>query len=80
MQGIVKWWDGKKGYGFIQANGLDHFVHHTAISRAPHARGPRNLTDGEQVLFEPIKTDKGYKALNVRSLEPGRYTQTQRRD
>jgi CspA family cold shock protein len=60
--GTVKWFDNKKGYGFIaQAGGDDVFVHHTAIS----GEGFKTLNEGEPVSFEVINTDRGLKAQNV---------------
>ena len=46
--GKVKWWNEKKGFGFIaQESGQDVFVHHTSILGG----GFKNLTEGEEVLF-----------------------------
>ena len=62
-QGIVKWFNNEKGYGFIQrASGADVFVHHTAIQ----AEGFRTLAEGEMVEFEVIQGPKGLQAANVR--------------
>jgi CspA family cold shock protein len=60
--GTVKWFDNKKGYGFIaQSTGEDVFVHHTAIE----GEGFKTLNEGEPVTFEVINTDRGLKAQNV---------------
>ena len=60
--GIVKWFDNKKGYGFISQNtGEDVFVHHTSILGV----GYKTLEEGEQVFFEVLPSDKGLKAQNV---------------
>ena len=60
--GKVKWFDNKKGFGFIeQEGGQDVFVHHTSILRD----GYKTLADGEQVTFEVIESGKGLKAQNV---------------
>lgn len=60
--GKVKWFDNKKGFGFIvHDDGKDVFVHHTAIT----GQGFKTLQEGEQVLFELIQSDKGLKAQNV---------------
>jgi len=60
--GTVKWFDNKKGYGFIaQAGGDDVFVHHTAIQ----GEGFKTLNEGEPVSFDVINTDRGLKAQNV---------------
>jgi CspA family cold shock protein len=60
--GKVKWFDGKKGYGFIeQENGEDVFVHYSNIAGS----GFRSLEDGEQVEFDVITGAKGLQAQNV---------------
>lgn len=64
--GKVKWFDNKKGFGFIvQATGPDVFVHHTAIMGG----GFKTLNEGETVDFEVIQSDKGLKAQNVQRGE-----------
>lgn len=64
--GVVKWFNDKKGYGFIQGDdGVDVFVHFTAIRRS----GFRTLREGQRVEFDVIQGDKGPKAANVRVLE-----------
>ncbi len=61
--GIVKWFNDAKGFGFIsQEGGDDVFVHHTAISMD----GFRTLKEGEQVEFEVVRGPKGLQAANVR--------------
>jgi len=61
-RGKVKWWDNKKGLGFIaQESGQDVFVHHTAIM----GEGFKTLHEGEEVVFEVILGDKGPKAEHV---------------
>ena len=60
--GKVKWFDNKKGFGFIaQDSGQDVFVHHTSIMGG----GFKTLNEGENVTFEVIASDKGLKAQNV---------------
>ena len=60
--GKVKWFDNKKGFGFIaQDTGQDVFVHHTSIMGG----GFKTLEEGEMVSFEVIPSDKGLKAQNV---------------
>lgn len=63
--GTVKWFNDKKGFGFIsQDNGEDIFVHQTAIQ----CEGFRTLAEGDKVEFELIKDQKGYKATKVVKL------------
>ncbi len=65
--GKVKWFDNKKGFGFIEGEGgKDVFVHHTAID----AKGFKTLTEGEIVSYELITSDKGMKAQNVQRAQP----------
>jgi CspA family cold shock protein len=60
--GKVKWFDNKKGFGFIvEESGQDVFVHHTAIL----GQGFKTLNEGEQVQFEVVESNKGLKAQNV---------------
>ncbi len=60
--GKVKWFDPKKGYGFIiGTEGQDVFVHYTSIM----GEGFRALKDGETVDYEMIQGNKGFQARNV---------------
>ena len=60
--GTVKWFDEKKGYGFIENEaGGDIFVHHTGIQGS----GFKTLSDGDRVTFDIEQGDKGPKAVNV---------------
>ena len=60
--GTVKWFNTKKGYGFItRGNGEDLFVHFRNIK----GRGRRSLNDGEPVTFVVIEGDKGLQADQV---------------
>jgi CspA family cold shock protein len=65
--GRVKWFDSKKGFGFIEAAELekDVFVHHSGIA----GDGYHHLKEGDQVEFELEETDKGPQAVNVRLTE-----------
>jgi CspA family cold shock protein len=61
-QGVVKWFNAEKGYGFIQVEGgKDVFVHHTAIKGS----GFRSLDEGDRVEFEVTQGQKGPQATNV---------------
>jgi CspA family cold shock protein len=60
--GNVKWFDRKKGYGFIVGpDGRDVFVHYSNII----GDGFRSLRDGESVKYELVETDKGLQANQV---------------
>ncbi len=63
--GTVKWFNDKKGFGFISIEGgEDIFVHHTAIE----SDGFRTLEEGDNVEFEIVKGDKGNKAEQVKKV------------
>jgi CspA family cold shock protein len=60
--GIVKWFNDRKGYGFIeQEDGSDVFVHHSGIN----ATGFKSLYEGDQVSFDVEQGKKGLAAVNV---------------
>ena len=62
VTGVVKWFNGDKGYGFITPEeGPDVFVHYSAIQGG----GFRTLEEGEQVEFEVTEGQKGKQASNV---------------
>ncbi|HNR68840.1 MAG TPA: cold shock domain-containing protein [bacterium] len=61
-RGTVKWFNGAKGYGFIQRpDGDDVFVHYKAIN----AEGYKVLNEGDEVEFEIENGPKGPQAANV---------------
>jgi CspA family cold shock protein len=65
--GKVKWFDNKKGFGFIaQDSGQDVFVHHTSIAGG----GFKTLNEGDPVSFDVTPGEKGLKAQNVQRVDP----------
>lgn len=63
--GTVKWFNAKKGYGFISdENGDDIFVHFSALNMS----GFKVLEEGDKVEFEVIEGEKGPQAANVTKL------------
>jgi CspA family cold shock protein len=65
IQGTVKWFNYKKGFGFIeQENGEDVFVHHRSII----GTGRTSLREGQKVLMNIVDSDKGPQAENVSPL------------
>lgn len=66
MNGIVKWFDPKKGYGFItpSGNSKDIFIHHSNIIMD----GYKTLSEGDNVSFEVADSEKGPKAVSVKKV------------
>ena len=65
-QGNVKWFDSKKGFGFIiNPDGKDVFVHFSSIE----GEGFRVLKDGESVEYEQIDSGKGLAARHVKRVK-----------
>ncbi len=64
-EGIVKWFNASKGFGFIeQDSGDDVFVHHSAIQ----GEGYKSLDEGQRVSFDIVDGQKGPAAENVVKL------------
>ncbi len=65
VEGTIKWFNEKKGYGFIQQdNGPDVFVHYTSIN----GDGFKTLAEGQRVQFDIEDGNKGPKAVNVTAI------------
>ena len=65
-KGVVKWFNGSKGFGFIsREEGDDVFVHYTAIE---DSGGYRTLEEGDNVEFEVTEGPKGLQAASVRKI------------
>jgi len=61
-EGTVKWFDGRKGYGFIsRENGEDVFVHFSNLTQ----EGFKSLNEGDKVSFEVQDSERGPQAVNV---------------
>ena len=61
INGTVKWFNESKGFGFIESNGEDYFVHFKAIQ----GDGFKTLKEGAAVRFKPAKGQKGLQADEV---------------
>ena len=64
-QGVVKWFNRVKGFGFIRPDegGADVFVHYSALK----GEGYRNLYEGDVVRFDEVDNGKGPQARNVKA-------------
>ena len=67
-KGVIKWFDNKKGFGFIarEGGGADIFVHFSCID----GDGFKTLEEGDRVEYEATESDKGLKASKVIKLGP----------
>lgn len=67
LEGKVKWFNPRKGYGFIEGpDDRDVFVHFSSIS----AEGFKTLDEGDVVLFDIVEGEKGPRATNVAPKSP----------
>lgn len=64
-RGIVKWFNESKGFGFIESEGKDYFVHFKSIL----GDGFKTLKEGSAVLFNIVQGQKGLQADAVETLE-----------
>ena len=67
LEGTVKWFNPRKGYGFIATpDGCDVFVHYSSIA----AEGFKTLDEGIVVTFDVVEGEKGPRATNVVPKDP----------
>jgi len=63
MNGKIKWYNPRKGFGFIESeDGKDIFVHRSSVPQGTF------LNEGDAVEFETEEGDKGKRAINVKKL------------
>ena len=66
VKGTVKWFNNKKGYGFVLTDGgPEVFVHHTSIL----GDGYKTLREGEVIEYDVVDTERGKQASNVKRQE-----------
>lgn len=66
VEGVVKWFDPRKGFGFIVGpEGQDIFAHYSVIQ----GEGFRVLKDGSTVQYDAVKGDKGWRATRIQRVE-----------
>ncbi len=64
ITGVTKWFDSKKGFGFVESSGSDYFVHYKEIK----GQGFATLEPGDRVEFEASKSPKGLVAKNLKKI------------
>ena len=63
MNGKIKWYNARKGLGFVESEeGKDIFVHRSAVPAGVF------LNEGDKIEFETEETDKGVKAVNIKKV------------
>ena len=63
MNGVIKWYNSRKGFGFIEVeDGKDVFLHQSQVPQGTY------LNEGDKVSFEVEETDKGPQAINFKKL------------
>lgn len=76
VEGVVKWFDPRKGFGFVVGpEGQDIFAHYTVIQ----GDGFRVLKDGAKVNYDAVKTERGWKATRVSRIDGVEVTVVPRR-
>lgn len=65
LRGTVKWFNEKKGFGFVTVNGQDYFAHIKAVKS-----GEKTLVDGQHVEFTVVAGNKGPMACEIHTIEP----------
>ena len=61
QNGIVKWFNDQKGFGFVESQGKDYFIHFKEIQ----TEGFKSLKEGDQVHFTPSQSPKGAVATQL---------------